>query len=144
MVWEGLRIALGRLPDDVSEKAVRERRQKLYAACYLQCGTAKRPDLQIQVRLAQVDELATAKQDEQVISLSFETVRANVKEGTIIMPLVKRVVTLANRFAVDNPRFRMAVVKDTFSKLEKDFPKARGSDINPAWTEWQELVRTLK
>lgn len=144
MVWEGLRISLSRMPDDVNDKAIRERRQKLYTACYLQCGTAKRPDLQIQVRLAQVDELATAKQDEEVISLSFETVRANVKEGTIIMPLVKRVVTLANRFAVENPRFRKALVKDTFTKIEKDFPKARGTDINPAWTEWQELMRTLK
>ncbi len=144
IVWEGLRLALTRMPEDVGDKAARERRQKLYQACYGQCGAAKRPDLQIQVRLAQVEELATAKQDEDVITLSFETVRGNIKEGTLIMPLVKRVVTLANHFAADNPRFRMAVVKDTFAKLEKDFPKARGNELNPAWVEWQELVKSLK
>ncbi len=137
-VWAGLRIVLDRLPGE--PKA----RQPLFEQCYTVCGQAKRPDLQIQVRLLQTTELAAAKQDKEVITLAFETVRANVKEGTLIMPLVKQVVVLANRFAAENPGFRMGLVKDTFAKLEQDFPKTRGNEVAPAWTEWQELVRSLK
>ena len=137
-VWAGLRIILDRLP------AEPKARQPLFEQCYATCGQAKRPDLQIQVRLLQTTELAAAKQDKEVITLAFETVRANVKEGTLIMPLVKQVVVLANRFAAENPGFRMGLVKDTFAKLEKDFPKSRGDEVAPAWTEWQELVRSLK
>lgn len=138
VVAEGLRIALDRIPAD--DKG----RQKLYEACYALCGAAKRPDLQIQVRLGQLDELAAAKQDEVAIQKAFDTVRANVKEGTLIMPLVKRVVSLANRFAEEDPKFRMGLVKDTFAKLATDFPKQRGNEVSPAWMEWQQLVKTLK
>lgn len=138
LVWECLRLSLDRMPPTDKE------RQKLYDTAYTLAGGAKRPDIQIQIRLAQIGELAEAKQDKDVIRLAFETVRANVKEGTLIMPLVKRVVELANEFHVNDPSFRMNVVRDTFAKLATEFPKARGDDVSPAWEEWQELVKTLK
>ncbi len=149
LICAGLRTALARLPTGIADakgaldKPAKER-QRLYEACYALCGAAKRPDLQIQVRLAQIGELADVKQDEQVIQCAFDTVRANVKEGTLIMPLVERVVTLANRFAVEDPRFKIGVVRETFAKLAPDFPKQRGEDVSPAWMEWQELMKTLK
>jgi len=76
--------------------------------------------------------------------LAFETVHTNVKEGTLIMPLVKRVVELANGFKESDSSFRMNVVKETFAKIAADFPKQRGNEISPAWVEWQQLVASLK
>ena len=138
LAWEGLRLALERLlPDDKG-------RQKMYDSMYALAGAATRPDIQIQVRLAQIGELAAAKQDKEVIRLAFETVHANVKQGTLIMPMVKRVVELANGFKESDPSFRMNVVKETFAKLAADFPKQRGNEVSPAWTEWQQLVGSLK
>jgi hypothetical protein len=138
LMWEGLRLTLERLPPD--DKA----RQKLYDSAYALAGAAKRPDIVIQIRLAQIGELAAAKQNREVISLAFETVRTNIKEGTLIMPLVKRVVELANEFKQTDAGFRMNVVKDTFAKISTDFPKSRGNEISPAWNEWQQLVSSLK
>lgn len=138
LTWEGLRLALERIP------AADKCRQRLYENAYALAGNAKRPDVQIQIRLAQIGELAIAKQNKEVIQLAFDTVRANVKEGTLIMPLVKRVVELANGFKESDPAFRMGVVKDTFAKLATDFPKARGGDVSPAWEEWQQLTGSLK
>ena len=138
LAWEGLRIALERMPAD--DKG----RQKMYDSAYALAPAVKRPDIQIQVRLAQIGELAVAKQDKDVIRLAFETVHANVKEGTLIMPLVKRVVELANGFKESDPSFRMNVVKETFTKIAVDFPKQRGNEVSPAWTEWQQLVGSLK
>jgi hypothetical protein len=138
LLWEGLRLTLERLqPNDKS-------RQKLYDSAYALAGAAKRPDIVIQIRLAQIGELAAAKQDKEVITLAFETVRTNIKEGTLIMPLVKRVVELANEFKQSDAGFRMNVVKDTFAKIATDFPKSRGNEISPAWNEWQQLVSSLK
>ena len=139
---DGLRLVLDRLPDgsDAKEQKVR---QGLYEAAYAAAGAAKRPDQQIVVRMAQIDELGRAKQDEVAVTKAFQTVTANIKEGTLIMPLVKTVVTLANRFKDDDPSFKMGLVKDTFAKLEHDFPKARGRELSPAWVEWQELVKSL-
>ena len=141
-VWESLSIALDRLPDQSPKD--QKLRQSLYEAASAMAGAAERPDLQIQICMAQVQELGANKQDEIAIKKAFDTVRGNIKQGTMIMPLVKTVVTLANQFAVENPKFRMQVVKDTFAKLEADFPKQRGNELSPAWTEWQELVKTLK
>ena len=141
-VWESLRLVLDRLPDQTPKD--RMLRQSLYNAAYASAGAAKRPDIQIQICMAQVEEMGAAGQDENAVMKAFDTVRSNIKEGTLIMPLVKTVVTLANRFAVEDPTFRMQVVKDTFAKLANDFPKQRGTEISPAWVEWQELVKTLK
>ncbi len=138
LMWEGLRLTLERMP------AADKGRQKLYDVAYALAGAAKRPDILIQIRLAQIGELAVAKQNKDVISLAFDTVRTNVKEGTLIMPLVKRVVELANGFKESDPSFRMNVVKETLAKISADFPKARGNEVSPAWNEWQQLVGTLK
>ena len=141
-VWDSLRIVLDRLPDQAPKE--QKLRQGLYDAAYAMAGVAKRPDIQIQICMAQVSELGASKQDEIAVKKAFDTVRTNIKEGTLIMPLVKTVVTLANQFAAENPKFRMDVVKDTFAKLAHDFPKQRGDVLSPAWIEWEELVRSLK
>jgi hypothetical protein len=142
-LWEGLRIALDRLPAGTDPKEQKVR-QGLFEAAYTAAGAAKRPDIQIQIRMAQVGELGSNGQNDVAVTKAFQTVTANIKEGTLIMPLVKTVVTLANRFKQDDPSFKMGLVKDTFAKLEHDFPKQRGRDVSPAWEEWQELVKTLK
>ena len=141
-VWESLRIALDRLPAQTPKE--QKLRQTLYETAYAAAGAAKRPDIQIQICMAQVGELGAAKQDEVAVKKAFDTVRSHIKEGTLIMPLVKTVVTLANQFSAEDPAFRMHIVKDTFAKLANDFPKQRGKDISPAWVEWQELVKTLR
>jgi hypothetical protein len=137
-----MRIALDRLPAQTPKE--QKLRQTLYETAYAAAGAAKRPDIQIQICMAQVGELGAAKQDEVAVKKAFDTVRSHIKEGTLIMPLVKTVVTLANQFSAEDPAFRMHIVKDTFAKLANDFPKQRGKEISPAWVEWQELVKTLR
>ncbi len=118
-------------------------RQRLYTEAYQVFGQAKRPDLQIAARSDQLADLAAAGRSREVLVLAFETVGANVKEGSLIMPLVKQLVELTQQFAKTVKGFRADLVKQALNKFANDFPKERGDEISPAWVEYQELVKAL-
>jgi hypothetical protein len=135
---EALTIYLDAIPESKGDA-----RQKLYQESYAAFGAAKRPDLQIRMRLDQLDELSAAGKSKQVIALAFETVSANIKEGTLVMPLVKQVVELSKHFAATDKSFQLKVVKDALTKLSADFPKQRGNTLSPAWEEYETLMDGL-
>ena len=118
-------------------------RQRLYTEAYQTFGQAKRPDLQIAARSDQLADLAAAGHSREVLVLAFETVGANVKEGSLIMPLVKQLVELTQQFAKTEKGFRADLVKQALNKFATNFPKERGNVISPAWIEYQGLVKEL-
>jgi hypothetical protein len=120
-----------------------DQRQKLYAEAYAAFGAAKRPDLQIRVRLDQLEELSQAERMKDVVTMAFETVGANVKEGALVMPLVAQVVALSKHFAATDRTFQVQVVKDGLQKFAADFPKKRGNAVSPAWQEYEKLMGSL-
>jgi hypothetical protein len=120
-----------------------EPRLKVYADLYTVCGGAKRPDLQIRVRLDELAELAAANRPKDVITKAFEAVGPNIAEGALVMPLVRQVVTLSKDFAAKDPNFRIQLVKDALQKYAKDFPQQRGNEVSPAWQEYQTLMQSL-
>lgn len=120
-----------------------ERRHRIYLDAYRAFDIAKRPDLQIQIRLRHLDELAKKDRHKDVIQLAFDTVSQNVKEGALIMPLVECVVTLSKEFAAKDKTFRLQAVKDGLAKFANEFPKKRGNDVSPAWREFEKLMHSL-
>jgi hypothetical protein len=130
---EGLGIYLRGIPaSDVAE------RQRLYAAAYGLYAT--RPDLQVALRMVQCSELVAAEREPDALRTALDTVVRNASEGTLILPLVEYVVETSRSFAQTNPSFRLAMVKQQLAKVEETFPKARGSEVSPAWVRWQELM----
>jgi transglutaminase-like putative cysteine protease len=104
---------------------------------------AKRPDLQIRLRLAQCAELQEAHREVDAIQTALATAIANAKEGSLILPLVKQIVGIAKDFAATSKGFQIGVVRQALAKVEKDFPKARGATVSEAYTEFQGMVQGL-
>jgi hypothetical protein len=104
---------------------------------------AKRPDLQIRLRLKQCAELQEAHREVDAIQIALATVTANAKEGSLILPLVKQIVDIATAFAATAKNFQVAVVRSALSRVEKDFPQTRGTTVSAAYSEFQRLVDVL-
>lgn len=119
------------------------KRHKTYLDTYAAFGLAKRPDLQIKIRLMHLDELAQKNRSKEVVQLAFEAVGPNIKEGAMVMPLVQRVVELSKAFAVSDKTFQIQMVKSCLEKYAADFPKQRGNDVAPAWLEFERLMKSL-
>jgi hypothetical protein len=118
-----------------------DKRQALYTNALKLYG--KRPDLQIRLRMLQGRELMEAHREPDALRVSLETVIANAKEGSLILPLVHQVVEQAKFFAASAPTFRLDVVKAALKKAELDFPKSRGSAVSEAYLDFQKLVGSL-
>lgn len=116
-------------------------RQKIFRNAY--ALYAKRPDLQIRLRLLQCAELVAAQQQPEALNLALQTCTDNAKEGSLILPLVEYVVKASKDFNATNPRFQLGVVKQALVKIEKDFPQKRGNEVSAAYTEFQTMVGTL-
>lgn len=116
-------------------------RQKIFRNAY--ALYAKRPDLQIRLRLLQCSELVAANQQPEALNIALQTCTDNAKEGSLILPLVDYVVTASKEFAASNPKFQLSVVRQALAKVEKDFPQKRGNDVSAAYTEFQKLVGKL-
>jgi hypothetical protein len=118
-------------------------RQAAYRTMYAAFGRTQRPDLQIAVRLDQIDLLAKAGRSKEVVQLAFEAVGPNIKQGSLVMPLVQRLVELSVEFAKSDAGFRVDVVRKSLGNYSNEFPKARGDDLSPAWVEYQKLLDRL-
>lgn len=118
-------------------------RQGVYDNAYNLYRRAKRPDLQIQLRIRQSTELAAAGREIDSLAKALETVVANATEGSLVIPLVTKVVENSSRFRSTVKGFRIEFVKSELTKAAKDFPKKRGNEVSEAWTEFQRLVATL-
>lgn len=116
-------------------------RQKIFRNAY--ALYAKRPDLQIRLRLLQCSELVAAGQQPEALNIALQTCTDNAKEGSLILPLVDYVVTASKDFAASNPKFQLAVVRQALAKIEKDFPQTRGDVVSAAYTEFKKLVGSL-
>jgi hypothetical protein len=116
-------------------------RQKIFRNAY--ALYAKRPDLQIRLRLLQCSELVAASQQPEALNIALQTCTDNAKEGSLILPLVDYVVTASKEFAATNPKFQLTVVRQALAKVEKDFPQKRGNDVSAAYTEFKGLVGKL-
>jgi hypothetical protein len=118
-------------------------RQGVYENAYRLYREAKRPDLQIQLRIRQSTELAAARREIDSLAKALETVVANSAEGSLILPLVTKVVEDSGRFRTTVKGFNVEFVKGELAKAAKDFPKKRGNEVSQAWTEFQRLAATL-
>ncbi len=116
-------------------------RQKIFRNAY--ALYAKRPDLQIRLRLLQCAELVTANQQPEALNIALQTCTDNAKEGSLILPLVEYVVKASKEFAATNPKFQLAIVRQALAKIENEFPQKRGTDVSAAYTKFTELVGTL-
>jgi hypothetical protein len=119
-----------------------DERQRLYEGAYALYARAKRPDLQIRLRIAQCEELAAAGRHQELLVKSLGTVVANAAEGIEILPLMEQVVAMSKRFA-GAKGFRPEVLRQELAKVDKVFPKARGGKTSEAWLEYQKLVAQL-
>lgn len=133
---EGIGIYLRGIPATSTDE-----RQRLFTAAY--ALYAKRPDLQVALRMLQCAELVAAKREPDALRTALDTVVRNAKEGTLILPLVEYVVETSKSFAAGTPSFRLEVVKQQLAKAGADFPKQRGTAVSPAWEAWQKLVGRL-
>lgn len=124
-------------PDKLNERVA------IYEAAYGLYQQAKRPDLQIRLRMAETRELAEGKREIEGLAKALETVKANAAEGTLIMPLVQQVVEDSLRFQATVKGFRMEVVRDGLRRAANDFPKKRGDTPSPAWAEYQQFLARL-
>lgn len=118
-------------------------RVAIYEAAYGLYKQAKRPDLQIRLRMAETRELAGAKREIDALAKALETVQANSAEGTLILPLVQQVVEQSLRFKTTVKGFQIQVVREGLRKAATDFPKSRGTAASPAWSEFQDLQAKL-
>jgi C-terminal peptidase prc len=122
--------------EDISE------RQKIFNKAY---GLyAKRPDLQIRLRLIQCAELVAAEKPVDALQISLQTCTANAKEGGLILALVEYIVMFSKESAAKNPKFPLATVKKLLSDIEDDFPQKRGDDVSKAYTDFKNLVMQLE
>ncbi|MBN8527139.1 MAG: hypothetical protein J0M02_17525 [Planctomycetes bacterium] len=120
-----------------------DERVALYEAAYGLYRQAKRPDLQIRLRLAETRELGDANRAAEALTKALETVQGNAAEGTLILPLVEQVVESSLRFRREVKGFRIELVRDGLKKAATDFPKQRGNKPSPAWAEYQQLQAKL-
>jgi hypothetical protein len=116
-------------------------RQKVFRGAY--ALYAKRPDLQIRLRLLQCDELIAAGQQPEALAIALQTCSDNAKEGSLILPLVEYVVKASKEFTATNPKFQLGVVRDALTKVEKDFPQKRMVKVSAAYEEFRRIVGQL-
>ena len=116
-------------------------RQKVFRGAY--ALYAKRPDLQIRLRLLQCDELIAAGQQPEALAIALQTCSDNAKEGSLILPLVEYVVKASKEFTATNPKFQLGVVRDALTKVEKDFPQKRMDKVSAAYEEFRRIVGQL-
>ena len=112
-------------------------RQKLYellAPLY-----AKRPDLQIALRRAQMGELFAAGAADAAINCAAQTLLANADQGTEILPLVEAVVEDGRA----RPEPQREVIRKMLEQVDRDFPKKRGNSPSEAYAEFRKLVDSL-
>lgn len=120
-----------------------DERLRIYGAAYALYRQAKRPDLQIRLRLAETRELGDAGRAAEALTRALETVQANAGEGTLILPLVRQVVESSLRFRGEVKGFRIDMVREGLKKAAADFPKQRGGKASPAWAEYQQMQARL-
>ncbi len=117
-------------------------RQKIFNKAY---GLyAKRPDLQIQLRLLQCEELVRAEKQTEALQISIETCTANAKEGGLILPLISYIVTLSKECVAKNPRFQLRLIKQALNNIETDFPQNRGNEVSKAYLSLKDYIKDLE
>ena len=116
-------------------------RQKIFRGAY--ALYAKRPDLQIRLRLLQCEELVAAGQQPEALTIALQTCTDNAKEGSLILSLVDYVVKASKEFNATNPKFQLGVVRQALAKIEKDFPQKRGDTVSAAYEEFKGMVGRL-
>ncbi len=113
-----------------------KKRMRLYGQAYPLYR--KRPDLQIRMRIAQCSELLESENDLKALTLAIQTADANAKEGGAILRLVKMAVDIGNK------NNKAGAVKGYLSRIEKKFPKKRGSKESKAYKTFKALLAQLK
>ena len=112
------------------------KRMRLYGQAYP--IYRKRPDLQIRMRIAQCNELLESENELKALTLAIQTADANAKEGGAILRLVKMAVDIGNK------NNKASAVKGYLKRIEKKFPKKRGSKESKAYKTFKDLLAQLK
>lgn len=97
-----------------------------------------RPDLQIKLRMAQVEELIAAGRKANGLNLLLPLAVMHAKEGSLILPAVKKAVSLTRELGVQ--RQALAQLK----KADSAFPKMRGSRPSAAYAEFKRQLESLR
>ncbi|MCU0722427.1 MAG: hypothetical protein MUC63_02220 [Planctomycetes bacterium] len=93
----------------------------------------ERPDLLIELKIAQVRELVEAGKESEAASVSIATCAEQGKEGRLILPLIKPAIVYLNKKA--DPR-----AFPLLDKMVMRFPKERMGEMSESF---QELARML-
>jgi hypothetical protein len=109
-----------------------KRRQSFYKQAF---GLYKnRPDLQIDLRIKQGEELVQAGEDEGARRLFLDTAVKHAKTGRLILPILEKAVAVLNRTK------SQAAALPFFAKILKKYPRKRGDKLAKAF---QDLVRLI-
>ena len=127
---ECLQVFLGALP-----KKNLKQRQSMYEQTYKLYKD--RPDLRLDLRKAQCEELIEAKKVEKAINTLISTIEECASEGSIVLPFVKQAVDIANEYKVEKQ------VKKLLKKAEAKFPKKRGATTSSAYKEFKRMLKKL-
>jgi len=109
-----------------------KKRQKFYTQAFRLYED--RPDLQIDLRAAQCDELLAAGKQLEALPLYLKTTADHGKQGRILLPLVRKAVDIVKKRKLHKQAIPF------FDKLAMRFPKKRGGRIAKAFQDLVDLL----
>jgi tetratricopeptide (TPR) repeat protein len=118
---------LGCIPREDTKK-----RQSFYQQAFK--SYKKRPDLQIDLRIAQGKELIGSGEEETALAIFLDTAAEHAKTGRIMLPLLEEAVKIVN----EKNEYHLAF--QAFDKILKKYPRKRGASIAKSF---QDLARLL-
>lgn len=92
----------------------------------------KRPDLMIELRIEQCNQLA-AYTGLDALKLALTTCIQHAEESTLILPLVEKCISITKEYKLESK------VKNYFQKIDDKFPKRRGSSPSEAYDTFRKL-----
>ncbi len=95
----------------------------------------ERPDLQIQLRVAQCQELAAHNKKARALQLGMQTCIDNAEQGGVVLPLIKVCLKIAEG--------QTSVLKRSLRKIENKMPKKRGDKDSAAYEEFTKLIQGI-
>lgn len=126
---------LNTFKDCLPEKDVKGR-QSLYNQAF--AVYRSRPDLQLKLRIAQAEELVAVGMKLQALNVLAPTIVKNAKEGTLVLPAMRKAVELALALHVERQACAMLL------KADAGFPKMRGNTPSEAYAEFKGLLDQLR
>lgn len=117
-----------------------KRRQAIYGQCIARVYAA-RPDLQLQMALAQCQELFAAGDIIAGLNQAHAVATRNAAEGRLILPLIELVVSAC---APRDAAIRQRAVHLLESLTEQGFPKRRGDEITASYQALRALIDRLR